>query len=70
MIISVFPRYVKRMDILTQFEEKIDRLLQRIQAVEDENLRLREELEAEKNQKQEVLSRIDNLLKKIQEAAI
>ena len=58
------------MDILTQFEEKIDRLLQRIQAVEDENLRLREELEAEKNQKQEVLSRIDNLLKKIQEAAI
>ncbi|WP_169732613.1 hypothetical protein [Desulfonatronum lacustre] len=58
------------MDILTQFEEKIDRLLQRIQTVEDENLRLREELEAEKNQKQEVLSRIDNLLKKIQEAAI
>ncbi len=58
------------MDILTQFEEKIDRLLERIQTVEDENLRLREELEAEKNQKQEVLSRIDNLLKKIQEAAI
>ncbi|WP_199221551.1 hypothetical protein [Desulfonatronum sp. SC1] len=58
------------MDILTQFEEKIDRLLQRIQAVEDENLRLLEELEAEKNQKQEVLNRIDNLLKKIQEAAI
>ncbi|SMP49899.1 cell division protein ZapB [Desulfonatronum zhilinae] len=58
------------MDILTQFEEKIDRLLQRIQTVEDENLRLREELEAEKKQKQEVLSRIDNLLKKIQEAAI
>ncbi len=58
------------MDILSQFEEKIDRLLQRIQTVEGENLRLREELEAEKNQKQEVLSRIDNLLKKIQEAAI
>jgi cell shape-determining protein MreC len=58
------------MDILTQFEEKIDRLLQRIQTVEDENIRLREELEAEKNQKQEVLTRIDNLLKKIQEAAI
>ncbi len=58
------------MDILTQFEDKIDRLLERIQSVEDENLRLREELEAEKNQKQEVLSRIDNLLKKVQEAAI
>jgi predicted nucleic acid-binding Zn-ribbon protein len=58
------------MDILTQFEEKIDRLLQRIQTVEDENIRLQEELEAEKNQKQEVLTRIDNLLKKIQEAAI
>ena len=58
------------MDILTQFEEKIDRLLQRIQAVEDENLRLREELEAEKKQKLEVLGRIDTLLKKVQEAAI
>lgn len=58
------------MDILTQFEDKIDRLLERIQAVENENIRLREELDAEKSQKQEVLNRIDNLLKKIQEAAI
>lgn len=58
------------MDILTQFEDKIDRLLDRIQSVEAENSRLREELEAEKVQKQEVLGRIDNLLKKIQEAAI
>lgn len=58
------------MDILTQFEEKIDRLLERVQAVEAENLRLLEELETVTNQKQEVLGRIDNLLKKIQEASI
>jgi len=58
------------MDILNQFEDKIDRLLDRVQAVEAENRRLREELDAEKVQKQEVLARIDNLLKKIQEVAI
>ncbi len=58
------------MDILTLFEEKIEGLLERIQTMESENIRLREELESERSQKQEVLSRIDNLLKKIQEVTI
>lgn len=55
------------MDLLTQFEDKIDRLLERLRVLEKENLRLQEELESERSQKQEVLGRIDNLLKKIQE---
>ncbi|SDB08275.1 cell division protein ZapB [Desulfonatronum thiosulfatophilum] len=58
------------MDILTQFEEKIERLLERIRNVEAENVRLQEELNSEKGQKQEVLDRIDGLLKKIQEVSI
>lgn len=55
------------MNILTQFEEKVDHLLDRLRAVEKENLRLQEELDMERSQKEEVLGRIDNLLKKIQE---
>jgi hypothetical protein len=58
------------MDILTQFEERIDHLLERIRAMEAENSSLHEELESERNQKQEVLGRINNLLKKIQEVTI
>ena len=58
------------MDILTQFEEKIERLLERIRNVEAENVRLQEELNVEKGQKQDDLNRIDSLLKKIQEVSI
>jgi len=55
------------MDILTQFEEKVEHLLDRLRALETENLRLQQDLDSERIQKQEVLGRIDNLLKKIQE---
>lgn len=55
------------MDILTQFEDKVEQLLERLRTVENEKLRLEQELESERSQKQEVLGRIDNLLKKIQE---
>lgn len=55
------------MDILTQFEDKVEQLLERLRTVENEKLRLEQELESERGQKQEVLGRIDNLLKKIQE---
>lgn len=55
------------MDILTQFEEKVEHLLDRLRSLETENLRLQQELDSERTQKQEVLGRIDNLLKKIQE---
>lgn len=55
------------MDILTQFEEKVERLMERLRALEQENLRLQQDLDSERSQKQEVLGRIDNLLKKIQE---
>ncbi len=55
------------MDILAQFEDKVEQLLERLRTVEKEKLRLEQELESERSQKQEVLGRIDNLLKKIQE---
>jgi len=55
------------MDILTQFEDKVERLMERLRALEQENLRLQQDLDSERSQKQEVLGRIDNLLKKIQE---
>lgn len=59
--------YKRHMDILTQFEEKVEHLLGRLRVLETENLRLQQELDSERTQKQEVLGRIDNLLKKIQE---
>lgn len=55
------------MEILAQFEEKVEQLLDRLRTVENEKLRLEQELESERSQKQEVLRRIDNLLKKIQD---
>jgi cell division protein ZapB len=58
------------MDILTQFENKVEQLMERLQALQRENSRLQQELDAERSQKQEVLGRIDNLLKKIQEMNI
>ncbi|WP_461209648.1 cell division protein ZapB [Desulfocurvus sp. DL9XJH121] len=71
------------MEILSQLESKIESLLQKNRALEDENrrlkeeaergafdlkadnARLREELERERGSKDEVLGRIDGLLKKL-----
>ncbi len=55
------------MEILTQFEDKVERLLERLRTLEQEKLKLQQDLDTERSQKQEVLGRIDHLLKKIQD---
>ncbi len=55
------------MDIFDALEERIDDLLVRMKTLEDENKELRAELLRERNGKDAVTSRIDGLLKKIQE---
>jgi cell division protein ZapB len=58
------------MDLIEQLEERMERLLQRIRDLEDQNTRLQEDLDSERQIKDEVLSRLDRLLKKIQEVDI
>jgi len=58
------------MDLIEQLEERMERLLQRIRDLEAENARLQKDLESERHIKDEVLSRLDRLLKKIQEVDI
>jgi len=58
------------MDLIEQVEERMERLLQRIRDLEDENARLRSTLDTERQIKDDVLSRLDRLLKKIQEVDI
>ena len=55
------------MDILTQLTEKIDFLLERQDALRLENLQLQEDLEAAHRAKDEVLARVENILKRLQE---
>ena len=58
------------MDLIEQLEERMERLLQRIRDLEDENARLRTTLDTERQIKDDVLSRLDRLLKKVQEVDI
>lgn len=58
------------MDLIEQLEERMERLLQRIRDLEDENARLRTTVDTERQIKDDVLSRLDRLLKKIQEVDI
>ncbi|MBS3778817.1 MAG: hypothetical protein KGY41_00320 [Desulfovermiculus sp.] len=58
------------MDLIEQLEERMERLLQRIRDLEDENARLRTTVDTEREIKDDVLSRLDRLLKKIQEVDI
>ncbi len=58
------------MDLIEQLEERMERLLQRIRDLEAENTRLQKDLDSERQIKDEVLSRLDRLLKKIQEVDI
>jgi cell division protein ZapB len=58
------------MDLIDQIEERMERLLQRIRQLEEENSRLRTSLDTERQIKDDVLTRLDHLLKKIQEVDI
>lgn len=55
------------MDILSQLTEKIDVLVERQEALRLENLQLQEDLEVAHRAKDEVLARVENILKRLQE---
>ncbi|WP_432734640.1 hypothetical protein [Maridesulfovibrio sp. FT414] len=54
------------MEIIAQLEERFDKMLQKIKQLEEENAFLLEELEQEKQRKDEVRSRIEVLLNKVE----
>ena len=54
------------MELVAQLEERFDRLLNKITELRDENQRLREEVESERQTRRDIESRIDTLLEKIQ----
>jgi cell division protein ZapB len=56
------------MDLIDQLEERLERLLVRIRELEEENSRLQSTLDTERQIKDDVLNRLDRLLKKIQDA--
>ncbi|WP_167330632.1 hypothetical protein [Desulfovermiculus halophilus] len=58
------------MDLIDQLEDRMERLLQRVSQLEEENSRLQSTLDTERQIKDDVLNRLDRLLKKIQEADI
>ncbi|UTF50180.1 hypothetical protein NLA06_16735 [Desulfomicrobium sp. ZS1] len=55
------------MDILNQLSEKITLLLERQEALKLENMQLKESLEQERQTKEAVLSRVENILNSLQE---
>jgi cell division protein ZapB len=55
------------MDILTQLTEKITLLLDRQEALKLENMQLQEDLENERQAKEAVLARVENILKRLQD---
>lgn len=54
------------MEIVAQLEDRFNELLNKINALKEENQRLREDVEAEKQVRRDIESRIDTLLGKIQ----
>jgi len=55
------------MDILNQLTDKISLLLERQEALKLENTRLKEALEQERQTKEAVLARVENILNSLQE---
>ena len=55
------------MDILNQLTDKITLLLERQEALKLENMHLKETLEQERQTKEAVLSRVENILNRLQE---
>ncbi len=54
------------MEIIAHLEERFDKMLQKIKQLEEENAFLLEELEQEKQRKDEVRNRIEVLLDKVE----
>ncbi|BDQ34567.1 hypothetical protein [Pseudodesulfovibrio portus] len=54
------------MELVAQLEERFNLLLNKINQLKEENQRLREEVEAERQTRRDIESRIDTLLEKIQ----
>ncbi|WP_319469619.1 hypothetical protein [uncultured Pseudodesulfovibrio sp.] len=54
------------MELMSQLEERFNKLLNKIEGLKQENQRLREEVEAEKELRHDIETRIDTLLGKIQ----
>jgi chaperonin cofactor prefoldin len=61
---------VPHMELIEQLEAQFERLTWRIRRLEEENVSLREELEQVRQTRNEVLERVDRLLKKMQEVDI
>ncbi len=55
------------MDILNQLTDKITLLLERQDALKLENSQLKEELEMERQNKEAVLAKVENILNRLQE---
>lgn len=55
------------MDVLNQLADKINELLERQETLKQENSELRATLEQERQNKEAVLARVENLLNQIQE---
>jgi len=58
------------MEILDKLEERIHNLLSKVQSLEEENRGLKRELEQERETKEQVAQKLDDLLHKIDEADI
>ncbi|ACS81499.1 MULTISPECIES: hypothetical protein [Maridesulfovibrio] len=54
------------MEIIAHLEERFDKMLQKIKQLEEENAFLLEELEQEKQRKDDVRNRIEVLLNKVE----
>jgi cell division protein ZapB len=55
------------MDILNQLTDKISQLLERQEALKLENSKLKELLEEERQNKEAVLAKVENILNRLQE---
>ncbi|CCO23347.1 hypothetical protein [Maridesulfovibrio hydrothermalis] len=54
------------MEIIAQLEERFDKMLVKIKQLEEENAFLLEELEQEKQRRDDVRGRIEHLLSKVE----
>lgn len=56
------------MEIVIQLEQKFEKLINKIKELKEENSLLKQQLEQERGNRDELRSRIENLLNKVQEA--